>query len=77
MEADLGDGDGVWPRKADPASLVAVAMDLAIAGDPFVDRDGGRVFKSGAIALIALGFSEHTVRPQQYDMQEDVGRGVT
>jgi len=50
-----GEGDGLWPRKA-----VAVAVAVAVASPGFdiardmaedEDLDGGREFKSGAIAL--------------------------
>jgi hypothetical protein len=58
--ADLGEGDGVWPRKADPVSgalVIALAMDIAGEADEEdeVDRDGGREFRSGAISFIFTG----------------------
>ena len=54
VEAVLEEGDGVWPRKAVPASVfVMIALDIEVC--VFVaefDLEGGREFKSGAIADI-------------------------
>lgn len=50
VEAERGDGEGLWPRKAVPSPAVIVR---GIFGDPEVDLDleGGREFKSGAMAV--------------------------
>jgi len=50
VEADRGDGEGVWPRKADASVDAGIAR--AIAGEAGVEREGGREFKSGAIGAL-------------------------
>lgn len=47
MEADRGEGEGLWPRKA--AASPELDRVRVIAGDPEIDREGGREFRSGAI----------------------------
>ena len=54
VEADLGDGDGVWPRKVVPASVlfvIARAIEDEAEVEETVDLEGGSEFRSGAIAL--------------------------
>ena len=47
MEADRGEGEGLWPRKADASPEFDDVR--AIAGEPDTDLEGGREFRSGAI----------------------------
>lgn len=47
VDADLESGEGLCPRNAAPSPEFDIAR--AIDGDPDVERDGGREFKSGAI----------------------------
>ena len=44
----LGEGIGLWPRTA----VLSPEFDTErfIAGDPGIDREGGKEFRSGAIA---------------------------
>lgn len=45
-------GEGLWPRKAAPSPELEIAR--AIDGDPDIDREGGREFKSGAMVVALL-----------------------
>ena len=53
VDADLDSGEGLCPRRAAPSPEFDIAR--AIDGDPDIDRDGGREFKSGAIAASFYG----------------------
>lgn len=53
VEADRESGDGLWPRKAAASPELDIAR--AIDGDPVIDREGGREFKSGAIFVLWPG----------------------
>lgn len=44
VDADLGDGEGLWPRKAVASVL---EMPLAIAGELVIDLEGGKELRSG------------------------------
>lgn len=49
VEADRGEGEGLWPRKA--AASPELDSVRAIDGDPDIDLEGGSEFKSGAMKL--------------------------
>jgi hypothetical protein len=49
--AERGEGEGLWPRKAVASPEFDIARDIAEDGD----LDGGREFKSGAIAAWFYG----------------------
>lgn len=53
VDADRERGEGLWPRRAAPSPEFDTAR--AIDGDPDIDRDGGREFKSGAIVFWFYG----------------------
>lgn len=48
VDAERGDGEGLWPLRTVPSPVIV----RVITGDPEVDLDleGGREFRSGAIA---------------------------
>lgn len=56
--ADRESGDGLWPRKA--AASPELESARAIDGEPDVEveREGGREFKSGAIAAPIYGIGQ-------------------
>lgn len=77
VDAERGDGEGLWPRKAVPSPVIV----RVIIGDPEVDLDleGGREFKSGAIAGqfkygLELGWVEGT---GMKDDASEIQRGET
>lgn len=53
MDADRGEGEGLWPRKA--AASPELDSVRAIDGDPDIDLEGGSEFKSGAIGASLYG----------------------
>lgn len=50
VEAERGEGEGLWPRKA--AASPELDNVRVIAGDPDNDLEGGREFRSGAIEAL-------------------------
>lgn len=53
VEADRGEGEGLWPRKA--AASPEFDIVRVIAGDPDTDLEGGRELRSGAIEALLYG----------------------
>jgi hypothetical protein len=50
VDAERERGEGLCPRRAAPSPEFEIVR--VIDGDPDIDRDGGREFKSGAIAAL-------------------------
>jgi hypothetical protein len=57
VEAERGEGEGLWPRNAAASPELDSVLD--IAGEPDKDLEGGREFRSGAIEASFYGFMEH------------------
>ena len=79
---DVIGGDGPWPRKPDPASLLALIERAGaeparalLVGDSLVDLDTAR--RAGARVCLALwGFGYDTVRPVLRGMSFDAAPGA-
>lgn len=83
VDTDRGEGEGVWPRRAAASPEFDTAR--GIVGDPErdIDLEGGREFKSGAIAAVLYGLrcnrqrtdggEYRDVLDEQIDKEDDVG----